>query len=131
MRRTRTLIASLFASSLVAAPLISTGTASAAPPETDLVLAVYQEESGVESTRLTCDPAAGEHVRAQVACNEIEAAGGDFTQLSGTDPQLCTFDYRPVTVAAFGSWRGTPVQYVEEFPNRCVMEQETGTVFSF
>jgi hypothetical protein len=121
----------LFASALLAAPLITTGTASAEPPETDLVLAVYQEETGVESARLTCDPAAGEHDRAPAACSEIADAGGDFTQLNGTEPRLCTFDYRPVTVAAFGSWRGEPVQYVEEFPNRCVMEQETGAVFSF
>ncbi|QQQ78877.1 serine protease [Saccharothrix sp. 6-C] len=124
-------MASLFASGLLAAPLIATGTASAAPSETDLVLAVYQEETGVDSTRLTCDPAAGEHRAAQAACGEIEAADGDFTQLAGTEPQVCTFDYRPVTVVAFGSWRGTPVQYVEEFANRCVMEQETGAVFSF
>ncbi|MEU4443335.1 SSI family serine proteinase inhibitor [Actinosynnema sp. NPDC050801] len=124
-------MASLFASSLLAAPLIGAGSASAAPPETDLVLAVYQEQTGVESTRLTCDPAAGEHRLARVACDEIEAADGNFTQLAGTDPQVCTFDYTPVTVAAFGSWRGEPVQYVEEFPNRCVMEQETGSVFSF
>jgi hypothetical protein len=124
-------MASLFASGLLAAPLIATGTASAAPPETDLLLAVYQEETGVDSTRLTCDPAAGDHRAAQVACGEIEAAGGDFTQLPGTEPQVCTFDYRPVTAVAIGSWRGTPVQYVQEFPNRCVMEQETGTVFSF
>nr|QEO73657.1 hypothetical protein [uncultured bacterium] len=124
-------MASLFASGLLAAPLIGTGTASAAPPETDLVLAVHQQDSGVQSTRLTCDPAAGEHVRAEAACGEIEAVDGDFTQLTGTEPQVCTFDYNPVRVAAFGSWRGTPVQYTEEFPNRCVMEQETGTVFSF
>ena len=124
-------MASLFASGLLAAPLIGTGTASAAAPETDLVLAVHQEETGVETTRLTCDPAAGEHRLAQVACSEIEAAGGDFTQLAGTEPQVCTFDYRPVTAIAFGSYRGEPVRYVQEFPNRCVMEQETGTVFSF
>ncbi|MFD1146653.1 SSI family serine proteinase inhibitor [Saccharothrix hoggarensis] len=131
MRRTRTLMASLFASGLLAAPLIGTGTASAAPPETDLVLAVYQEGRGVETTRLTCDPAAGEHTAAQAACGEIEAADGNFAELDGTGPQICTFDYNPVTAAAFGSWRGEPVQYVEEFPNRCVMEQETGAVFSF
>ncbi|ONI80296.1 hypothetical protein ALI22I_43850 [Saccharothrix sp. ALI-22-I] len=124
-------MASLFASGLLAAPLIGAGTASAAQPETDLVLAVYQEESGIESTRLTCDPAAGDHTLAQAACGEIEAAGGDFTQLTGTEPQFCTFDYNPVRVAAFGSWRGEPVQYTEEFPNRCVMERETGAVFSF
>lgn len=124
-------MASLFASGLLAAPLIATGTASAAPPETDLVLAVHQEETGVRSTRLTCDPAAGDHRAAQQACGEIEAAGGDFARLAGTEPQLCTFDYRPVTAVAFGSWRGEPVRYVQEFPNRCVMEQETGTVFSF
>ncbi|MFI9009063.1 SSI family serine proteinase inhibitor [Actinosynnema sp. NPDC053489] len=131
MRPTRTLMASLFASGLLAAPFLATGTASAAPPETDLVLAVHQEETGVQSTRLTCDPAAGEHRAAQAACGEIAAAGGDFTRLPGTDPQLCTFDYQPVTAIAFGSWRGEPVRYVHEFPNRCVMEQETGTVFSF
>ncbi|MFD0200716.1 MULTISPECIES: SSI family serine proteinase inhibitor [Saccharothrix] len=124
-------MASLFASGLLAAPLIAAGTASAAPPETDLVLAVHQEESGVQTTRLTCDPAAGDHQAAQLACGEIEAADGDFTQLPGTEPQVCTFDYRPVTAVAFGSWRGEPVRYVEEFPNRCVMEQETGAVFSF
>lgn len=124
-------MASLFASGLLAAPLLGTGTASAAPPETDLVLAVYQEESGVESTRLSCDPASGEHARAQAACGELEAAGGDFTQLGTGEPALCTYDYTPVTVAAFGSYRGEPVRYVEEFPNRCVMENETGTLFTF
>ncbi|MEU4744650.1 SSI family serine proteinase inhibitor [Actinosynnema sp. NPDC023658] len=121
----------MFASGLLAAPLIGAGTASAAPPETDLVLAVYQQGAGVDSTRLTCDPASGEHRMAQAACGQIEAAGGDFTQLSGSEPQFCTFEYAPVTAMAIGSWRGEPVQYVEQFPNRCVMEQETGTVFSF
>lgn len=124
-------MASLFASGLLAAPLVGAGTASAAPIETELVLAVYQEGSGVDSTRLTCDPAAGRHASAQAACSEIEAANGDFTRLSGSEPQFCTFEYDPVTVAAFGSWRGQPVRYVEEFPNRCVMEQETGSVFTF
>lgn len=124
-------MASLFASGLLAAPLLGTGQASAAPPETDLVLAVYQQGSGVETARLSCDPASGEHLRAQAACGEIAAVGGDFTQLGNTEPGLCTFEYDPVTVAAFGSWRGQPVQYVQEFPNRCVMENETGSVFSF
>jgi hypothetical protein len=124
-------MASLFASGLLAAPLVGAGTASAAPPETDLVLAVHQQESGLQSTRLTCDPAAGEHARAQTACGEIEAAGGDFAQLGAEGPGICTFEYDPVTVAAFGSYRGEPVRYVQEFPNRCVMENETGSVFSF
>ncbi|WP_033434397.1 SSI family serine proteinase inhibitor [Saccharothrix syringae] len=124
-------MASLFASGLLAAPLVTAGSASAAPPETDLVLAVYQQESGVQSTRLTCDPAAGDHARAQAACGELEAAGGDFTRLGTGEPGICTFEYDPVTVVALGSYRGEQVRYTEEFPNRCVMENETGTVFSF
>ncbi|MFC6093210.1 SSI family serine proteinase inhibitor [Saccharothrix lopnurensis] len=131
MRRTRTLMASLFASGLLAAPLVGAGTASAAPPETDLLLAVYQQGRGIDSTRFSCDPATGEHARAQTACGEIEAAGGDFDQLGTGEPGICTYEYDPVTVAAFGVYRGEPVEYVEEFPNRCVMENETGTVFSF
>lgn len=127
---TRILTTSLFASCLLAA---GAGAASAAPAaeRTNLVLAIYQEGGAVETTRLSCDPAAGEHQRAQVACGEITAAGGDFTQLSAQEQRFCTFEYAPVTVAAFGTWRGEQVRYVEEFPNRCVMENETGTVFTF
>ncbi|GAA1314913.1 SSI family serine proteinase inhibitor [Saccharothrix xinjiangensis] len=87
--------------------------------------------SGLDSTRFSCDPASGEHTRAQTACEEIAAANGDFTQLGADDSRICTYEYDPVTVFAFGVYRGEPVQYVEEFPNRCAMENETGSVFSF
>lgn len=124
-------MASLFASSLLAAPLVGAGAASAAPPGTDLLLAVHQQGSGVGSTRFSCDPASGEHARAQAACAELDAVNGDFERLGTGDDRICTYEYDPVTVLAFGVYRGEPVQYVEEFPNRCAMENETGTVFSF
>ncbi|MGX7828104.1 SSI family serine proteinase inhibitor [Actinokineospora sp. 24-640] len=117
--------------SLLAVPFIGLGTASAEPGETELVLAVYQGGT-VETARLGCSPAEGEHDRANQACAQIAAADGDFARLSGeSDQQVCTFIYDPVTVAAFGTWRGEPVRYTQEFPNRCVMESETGAVFEF
>lgn len=116
--------------SLLAAPFIGLGTASAEPEETELVLAVYHD-GNVETARLSCSPAEGEHERANQACGQIAAAEGDFARLSGDSQQVCTFIYDPVTVAAFGTWRGEPVRYTQEFPNRCVMEGETGAVFDF
>ena len=130
MNRTRKTIASLFASSLLIAPFVGVATASAQPQETELVLAVYHAGE-VDTARLSCAPAEGEHARADQACAEIAAVDGEFAQLQSEPGQACTFIYDPVTVAAFGTWRGEPVQYVEEFPNRCAMESETGAVFAF
>ncbi|GAA4425028.1 hypothetical protein GCM10023148_27580 [Actinokineospora soli] len=130
MNRTRKTIASLFASSLLALPLAGAASASAQPAESELVLAVY-DAGGVETSRLSCAPAEGEHPRAAEACSQLAAAGGQFAEIPSDPDRICPFIYEPVTVAAFGTWNGEQVRYVEEFPNRCVMESETGTVFTF
>lgn len=106
--------------------------AAQAQQESDLVLTVQQEQNGTFSAReLHCDPAGGTHPFALSACDEIEAADGDLTQLPGQPDLMCTFEYDPVRVSAVGTWRGEPVDYTEEFPNICVLQQHTGSVFTF
>ncbi|GLZ28449.1 protease [Lentzea sp. NBRC 105346] len=123
---------SMLAATGLAVPLASPGIAGAAEPA-DLLLAVHQQENGTNNvTELRCGPAGGDHPRASVACDEITAAGGDFTKLPGDlGSTYCTFEYSPVTVSAIGTWRGQTVEYVETFPNSCVLRSETGSVFTF
>jgi hypothetical protein len=130
MARTRIVVTSTLACLALAVPF--TGTASAAPGKTELVLSTHEQIGTLGSAQLRCDPPSGSHGQAGQACRDLAAADGDFTKLPG-DPnvQACTMELRPVTVSAQGNWRGKPVAFSREYPNRCVLQAETGPVFAF
>lgn len=96
-----------------------------------LYLTVAPQESRTAapaSALLLCDPPRG-HARAAEACAELAAADGHIGAVRHRDAH-CPMVYAPVTAHAHGQWRGRPVDYTETFPNRCVMEARTGSVFA-
>ncbi|GAB2610439.1 protease inhibitor [Streptomyces capparidis] len=118
------------------------GTASAEPAPADrgpsaLVLTVSEGESAASSSAtraatLSCSPAlAGDHPAPEAACEELTAARGDFTSLSGDSSRVCPQIYDPVVVTADGIWQGKRVTYEQTYANTCVLEAETGQVFAF
>lgn len=81
--------------------------------------------------RLICEPRpAGMHPNAAAACADLERAGGDLDGLPGR-PRPCTREYDPVTATATGTYGGRPISWQRTFSNACVLESETGPVFSF
>jgi hypothetical protein len=78
---------------------------------------------------LTCDPSGGSHPEADAACRDLAAARGDFGKLPGDGGRACPDVYAPVTAAAFGVWRGTPVTYGARYGNACELSVTTGPVF--
>ena len=103
-----------------------------------LVLTLAKGEDPVHSTvqratLLRCSPTpGGDHPAAASACAGIAAVRGDFTALSGHDPErVCTKIYDPVIITAQGVWNGRRVEYREMFPNECEMLREKGEVFAF
>lgn len=79
---------------------------------------------------LRCEPAGGDHPDVDTACAELASVRGNFSWLSGEDG-VCTKEYRPVTVAATGVYRGHATEYSRVFPNHCMMVRAKGPVFDF
>jgi hypothetical protein len=80
---------------------------------------------------LVCGPDGGTHPRARAACHALREAGGDVHALPAAAERMCAKIYSPVVVEVMGRWRGRLVEYRETFPNRCLMESDTGQVFAF
>lgn len=121
---------------VVAIMVVSSAPASGAPArrttKTWLTLSVAKGEEAspaVSRASLRCQPAGGSHPRARPACVELAKVNGDFAELDVVKDRACTMQYDPVTVAAKGFWRGTPVAYKRTFGNACAMSNATGPVF--
>lgn len=130
---TRLAGAVLLAISIVLAPVVATGDASAAMLPTALVLSVRDVPTGsYQLTLLRCDPPGGTHPRAGEACADLALAGGDFDRLPG-DPEthICTLEYRPVIASARGVWRSRGVRWSHTFGDSCALRAGTGPVFDF
>jgi subtilisin inhibitor-like len=80
------------------------------------------------SVVLTCDPAGGTHPDPATACKQLDQVDGNFKALN-VNPGPWSLIYRPVTVTAKGTWRGSNVNYKATFANSCVLERQTGAVF--
>ncbi|MEU0271952.1 subtilase-type protease inhibitor [Streptomyces sp. NPDC006307] len=102
-----------------------------------LVLTIGQGEDVASSTplratTLTCAPTpGGTHPAPQRACAELRAAQGEFDKLGGDEQRPCIKIYDPVVVTAQGVWEGRRVDYTRTFPNSCVMQTESDSVFAF
>jgi hypothetical protein len=99
----------------------------AAEPTTDLVVTFKAgEESKPQVLHLQCDPAGGDHPRADEACDVLADA-----QAEGTDPfaappknQMCTFIYGgPQTAVVKGTWNGKAVDRGFSRTNGCEMSR--------
>ncbi|MFM9370512.1 SSI family serine proteinase inhibitor [Streptomyces sp. Da 82-17] len=80
---------------------------------------------------LTCNPPGGTHPTTQAACGLLREAKGDIHKLNKSPNQICTKQYRPVTVHAYGHWHGRTVHQWKTFANACEAEAATGEVFTF
>ncbi|MFD8013348.1 SSI family serine proteinase inhibitor [Streptomyces sp. NPDC058955] len=77
---------------------------------------------------LHCDPAGGDHPRAEAACADLDATQGRVERDSDT---ACTLLYDPVEVRAEGVWHGRPVSFARQYGNTCELNARTGAVFAF
>ncbi|WP_424185946.1 SSI family serine proteinase inhibitor [Actinokineospora sp. G85] len=120
------------------AVLAATAAGPATPPVaghtddvTRLVLVVSDHQDGLRTTTLRCEPPGGDHPQPQAACAALDAVGGDITQLSSSGDTICTLQYAPVRVSAYGYWRGHEVSVSHEYGNPCLMNAESGPVFTW
>lgn len=102
-------------------------------PPTVLVLSVSRNHAPVPRTvLLTCSPiAAGNHPQSAAACDELEAAGGNFADLRGEAMRFCPMIYDPVTLSAEGIWHGTRVSFRQTYSNACRAGDRSSHVFAF
>ncbi len=98
-------------------------------PESTFVLSVARGEA-VETVRLTCEPAGGNHPNADRACTALSSVNGEIPGLAD-DAAVCTLQYDPVTVIASGMWRGEVRRFSARYNNPCLMRADTGPVFDF
>ncbi|MDI3384925.1 SSI family serine proteinase inhibitor [Streptomyces sp. B-S-A8] len=80
---------------------------------------------------LTCSPPGGTHPTPQAACKLLRDVDGDIHKLNKSPDQVCTKQYKPVTVHAYGQWYGRYVNQWKTFANACEAEAATGEVFTF
>ncbi|MFI6262698.1 SSI family serine proteinase inhibitor [Micromonospora sp. NPDC051006] len=130
---------------LVAATLLAAGglTAEAAAhpraahaadldqPASVLLLTVQPHSATPRTRVLLCGPSGGDHPAAATACRTVAGVDGDLATLTLDPDTLCTLEYAPVTVRAFGFWGDRPVTHTRTFDNRCGLLRETGDLFAF
>ncbi|MDI3421509.1 SSI family serine proteinase inhibitor [Streptomyces luteolus] len=80
---------------------------------------------------LTCNPPGGTHPTPRTACRLLRDVNGNIHKLDKNPDQMCTKQYRPVTVHAYGHWHGRHVNQWKTFANSCEAEAATGEVFTF
>ncbi|MQY20592.1 subtilase-type protease inhibitor [Nocardia macrotermitis] len=124
-----------------AAVLAATVAVTAAPaqarptdlPPTALLLTISQQHAPIQRTvLLVCAPVvAGNHPQASAACDELEAAGGDFENLRGRLMFYCPMIYDPVTLTADGIWHGRQVSFRQTYGNSCQAAARSISVFEF
>ncbi|NGN66813.1 hypothetical protein G5C51_23270 [Streptomyces sp. A7024] len=130
-RGVRAALALPFAAAVLAQAVPAAAADHDDPPKkagSHLVLATQSvnDPDKVELAYLTCDPAGGNHPGAVEACAAIEHADGDFDELPETEA-MCTMEYAPVTVRAYGHWDGRIVHWSsDEYPNACAANLATG-----
>lgn len=118
------------ATSLAACAAAALCTGPAVTPESSILLSLTDSRGETRSVQLMCDPTLGNHPQADSACAALEQVDGDFTRLPVKD-QTCTMIHSPVRASAQGHWRGSPVEFTTEYPNRCLADAHSNSVFAF
>ncbi|MFD0361066.1 subtilase-type protease inhibitor [Nocardia sp. GCM10030253] len=118
----------------IAASITSGSCATADPelPKSSLELTIStgeQPKPDAQRISVTCEPAGGTHERPEAACAALDKVNGSFGDLPADPTAVCIQIYDPVTVAATGTWRGTPVQWQRTFANSCELHAGTAGVF--
>jgi Subtilisin inhibitor-like len=131
---------SLCAASVVAGAIAlsgAVGPAAAAPARSTLVITAFDSYDPndpnpptVAEMTLRCDPPGGSHPDPTRACATLKRVDGDVAALRPL-PVACILIFQPVLVEVGGTWRGRPVSFQREYPNRCVAYAESEGVFRF
>ncbi|WP_433265112.1 SSI family serine proteinase inhibitor [Actinosynnema sp. CS-041913] len=98
-------------------------------PDSTFELSVTRGEV-VQAIALVCEPAGGDHPKAEQACAALSTVDGEISRLT-EDNVACTMEYDPVTVTATGLWHGEIRGFTAQYSNPCVMRAATGPVFDF
>lgn len=112
-----------------ASPTPPTTDTGAVPADAGFTLTVTPVDGGPKTVTLRCHPSVqGDHPKAESACGDLAAAGGDPARITEVEGAPCTREYLPVTVTVSTDGRQT---YAREFSNRCVMLVATRNLFDF
>ncbi|MFI5805815.1 SSI family serine proteinase inhibitor [Streptomyces sp. NPDC051561] len=68
------------------------------------------------------------HQATMTACTQLDAVDGDISKIKRADV-ACPMIYKPVTALSYGMWDGRRMAFAKTFPNECVMQASTGSVF--
>lgn len=110
---------------LAAGALVTTASPAAASGSLTLSL-VSLTTGSTKTVTLTCAPTGGTHPRAEAACADLTAAGGDIARIPPMAGVGCLAVYLPVEARATGNWNGWFIQYSRTFSNGCVANVSTG-----
>ncbi|EWM15963.1 SSI family serine proteinase inhibitor [Kutzneria sp. 744] len=115
----------------VAAVCVTAVPAAAAMPST-LSLTATTRGQAPHVVELTCDPVAGTHPDAQLACLQLDQVDGDIANMPGTEAHIfCPMIFQPIKVSATGLWRGRTVLFQDSYTNSCERDNKTGSLFRF
>jgi hypothetical protein len=89
-----------------------------------LYLEVEREGGVFERAALFCPEGEG-HRQGEAACMHLTGAEGLVEEVDPVDG-LCTKEYAPVTLKAFGVWEGRLVHYAADYDNFCTGLHATG-----
>jgi hypothetical protein len=97
-----------------------------------MTLSVTDSKAAVShrAALLVCHPPGGTHPKPTAACASVDAADGNFDAIRNEN-SICSLIYQPVTASASGTWKGRQINYTRTYPNRCVLESQTGAIFRF
>ncbi|SES18879.1 SSI family serine proteinase inhibitor [Actinokineospora terrae] len=108
----------------------TTADATIAPVGAGFVLTVQRAGELPRLAVLQCSPDGGTHLEARTACAQLSQVNGRFEKLNVRPDSMCTLEYDPVTVTAYGWWGRKPVHYRQVFGNGCALRVATGSVFA-
>jgi hypothetical protein len=117
---------------LAAACVTAAPAAAAGPLPSSLTLTATTDGRAPHVVELTCDPVAGTHPDAQLACYQLEQVDGDIAHMPGTEAHIfCPMIFQPIEVSATGLWRGHTVLFQDKYTNSCERDNKTGNLFRF
>ncbi|HEY0496420.1 MAG TPA: SSI family serine proteinase inhibitor [Kutzneria sp.] len=120
------------AAALLAAACVTTAPAAAASLPSSLTLTATTDGQAPHVVELTCDPVAGTHPDAQLACVQLAQVDGDIANMPGTEAHIfCPMIFQPIRVTATGLWRGRTVLFRDSYTNSCERDNKTGNLFRF
>src|SRR4051812_19178671 len=120
------------AAALLAAACVTAAPAAAAALPSSLTLTATTDGQAPHVVELSCDPVAGTHPDAELACMQLDQVNGDIASMPGTEAHIfCPMIFQPIRVTATGVWRGRTVLFQDSYTNSCERDNKTGNLFRF